>query len=152
MVDKNFNFITSILYYFIFICLKLCVVDFDTKHDQTKASRNAKPRHNPRGGFATRRKAKETGYRVTSGICNQHSHGSSDVTSGHLPNKQKLRNQTLSTGNDFEKGAVNGEHVSCKTNTEIWFKFCDLIKISNLFYIFNRYIFTYILHIEININ
>lgn len=123
MVSKNFNFIINILYYFIRYIhkrLKLCVVDFDTKDDQTKASRNAKPRRDPRGSFARRRKAKETGYRVASGICNQHSHGSSDVTSGHLPNKQKPRNQTLSTGNDFEKeGAVNGEHVSCKTNTKI---------------------------------
>lgn len=90
----------------------LYVVDFDTKDDQTEASRNAKPRRDPRGGFARRRKAKEAGCRVASSICNQHSHGSSDVTSGHLPNKQKPRNRTLSAGNDFEKEeAVDDEHV-----------------------------------------
>ncbi|KAK9298150.1 hypothetical protein QLX08_008389 [Tetragonisca angustula] len=39
--------------------------------------------------------------------------GSSDVTSGHLPNKQKPRNRTLSAGNDFEKeeAADDDEHV-----------------------------------------
>ncbi|KAF3426094.1 hypothetical protein E2986_12151, partial [Frieseomelitta varia] len=63
-------------------------------------------------GEGRRRKAKEAGCRVASSICNQHSHGSSDVTSGHLPNKQKPRNRTLSAGNDFEKEeAVDDEHV-----------------------------------------
>lgn len=36
-------------------------------------------------------------------ICNQHSRTSSDVTSGPVPNKQKPRNATLSTENNFKK-------------------------------------------------
>ncbi|CAL7944650.1 unnamed protein product [Xylocopa violacea] len=102
------------------VYVKLCVADFETKDDQTEWSRNAKPRHNPRGGFARRRKkAEEARCQVASGICNQHSRGSSDVTSGHLPNKQKPRNRTLSAGNDFEKeGAIDAKHVSRETNKE----------------------------------
>ena len=96
--------------------IKLCVADSVTrKTDKTEASsRNAKPR----GGLARRRKewkAEGLGCRVASRICNQHSAAPSDVTSGHLPNKQKPRNRTLSAGETISKKKRSwptSEHVS----------------------------------------